>query len=176
MSNTIEIRESVDGDSAAIESLYPAAFPDETLLPLVRDLLRDEAVVATSLVAEVHSHLAGHVIFTKCDVRGSAASAVLLGPLAVAPASQRRGVGSALVRTGLRQLEHMGVGLVFVLGDPAYYERFGFRRESTVEPPFVLPDEYAGAWQSRVLVQNALRGPGRLSVPRQWLDPALWGP
>jgi putative acetyltransferase len=116
------------------------------------------------------------VIFTKCDVRGSDASAVLLGPLAVAPAWQRRGVGSALVRTGLRRLEDMGVGLVFVLGDPAYYERFGFRHESTVEPPFVLPDEYVRAWQSQSFGEKKLRCSGRLSVPRQWLEPALWGP
>ena len=176
MSNTIQIRESVGEDSDAIASLYPEAFPDENLLPLVRDLLQDAAAVATSLVAVVNSSIAGHVIFTKCDAVGSGASAALLGPLAVAPAWQRQGVGSALVLAGLARLEDRGFGLVFVLGDPAYYERLGFGPESTVEPPFDLPDEYAGAWQSQSVGERTVRCPGRLSVPRQWLQPALWAP
>jgi hypothetical protein len=67
MSNTIEIRESVEGDAGAIESLYPEAFPDENLLPLVRDLLRD-AAVTTSFVGTIDSRIVGHAIFTKCGV------------------------------------------------------------------------------------------------------------
>ena len=175
MSNPIEIRESVEGDAGAIESLYPEAFPDENLLPLVRDLLRD-AAVTTSFVGVVDSRIVGHAIFTKCGVVGSDVSTSLLGPLAVAPAWQRQGVGSAIVRAGLRRLEDMGVSLVFVLGDPAYYERLGFRPEPLVEPPFRLPAEYDGAWQSQSVGETMAPCSGRLSVPRQWLQPALWAP
>ena len=148
MPDTIEIRESVEGDASAIEALYPEAFPDENLLPLVCDLLRDVAVT-TSLVGVVDSRIVGHVIFTKCSVVGSDVSTSLLGPLAGAPAWQRQGVGRAIVRAGLRRLEDMDVNLVFVLGDPAYYERLGFRPESLVEPQFPLPAEWDGAWQSQ---------------------------
>ena len=175
MSHNLEIRESVQGDAGAIESLYPEVFPDEDLLPLVRDLLRD-AAVTTSLVGEVDSRIVGHVIFTKCGVVGSDVNASLLGPLAVAAAWQRRGIGSAIVRAGLRRLEDMGVNLVFVLGDPAYYERFGFRPGCLVEPPFRLPAEWDGAWQSRSVGDTMAPRPGKLSVPRQWLQPALWAP
>jgi len=175
MSEKLEIRESVQGDSGAIESLYPEAFPDENLLPLVRDLLRD-AAVTTSLIGAVDSRIVGHAIFTKCGVVGSNVSAALLGPLAVAPAWQRQGIGSAIVRAGLRRLEDMDVNLVFVLGDPAYYERFGFRPESLVEPPFRLPAEWDGAWQSQSVGDIVAPCSGKLSVPRQWLQPALWAP
>ena len=82
MSDRLEIRESVQGDSGAIELLYPEAFPDENLLPLVRDLLRD-AAVTTSLVGAVDSRIVGHAIFTKCGVVGNSGHAALLGPLAI---------------------------------------------------------------------------------------------
>ena len=175
MSDRLEIRESVQGDSGAIESLYPEAFPDENLLPLVRDLLED-AAVTTSLVGAIDSRIVGHAIFTKCRVGGSNVNAALLGPLAVAPAWQRRGFGSAIVRAGLRRLEEMDVSLVYVLGDPAYYERLGFRPEPLVEPPFRLPPEWDGAWQSQNVGDTVAPFPGKLAVPRQWLQPALWAP
>jgi putative acetyltransferase len=175
MSDELEIRESVQGDAGAIEALYPEAFPEENLLPVVRDLLRD-AAVTTSLVGAVDSRIVGHVIFTKCAVIGSDVSAALLGPLAVASAWQKQGIGSAIVRAGLRRLEDMDVNLVFVLGDPAYYGRLGFRPESLVEPPFRLPAEWDGAWQSRNVSGVMTPCSGELSVPRQWLEPALWAP
>jgi putative acetyltransferase len=133
MVESLEIRESAPADLAAIELLYPEAFPDEDLLPLVRDLLR-EASAVLSLIGIFCSRLVGHVIFTKCSLVGSNASAALLGPLAVAPAQQRQGVGSAIVRAGLRRLEDADVSRVYVLGDPAYYGRLGFLPESCVMP------------------------------------------
>lgn len=173
MSEELEIRESVAGDFDAIESLYPEAFPEEDLLPLVQKLLPD-AAVTTSFVGVIDSQIAGHVIFTKCGVVGSSFHVALLGPLAVAPARQRQGIGSAIVRHGLSRLED--VDLVCVLGDPGYYQRFGFRPESRVEPPFRLPAEWDGAWQSLDVGEKRPLRPGKLLVPRQWLRPALWAP
>ena len=173
MLEKLEIRESVPGESGAIESLYPEAFPDENLLPLVRDLLQDPAV-ATSLVGVINSRIVGHAIFTKCAVIGSNFSAALLGPLAIAPAWQRRGIGSAIVRTGLRRLEETDVSLLFVLGDPAYYGRLGFLPESLIRPPYPLPEEWDGAWQSQKLCDMGAAYSGELSVPEQWRQPSLW--
>lgn len=171
----LEIRESVQGDYAAIESLYPEAFPDEDLLPLVRELLQESAITM-SLVGTTDSRLSGHAIFTRCGVAGSRVNAALLGPLAVAPACQRQGIGSAIVRAGLRRLEDAGVSLVCVLGDPAYYSRLGFTPEFRVEPPYPLPAEWRSAWQSKHLGDISAPCAGQLSVPPQWLRPALWAP
>lgn len=175
MSDELEIRESVQDDAAGIESLYPAAFPQEDLLQLVRDLLQEPAV-AVSLVGVIDSQIAGHAMFTKCGVFQSNARVALLGPLAVAPAWQRRGIGSALVRAGLRRLKDEEMEMVCVLGDPAYYGRLGFVPETLVEPPFRLPTEWRGAWQSQTLNDAAVRRAGKLAVPPQWLQPALWAP
>ena len=172
---TTEIRDSVEDDWATLESLYPQAFPDEDLLPLLRDLLPDTAV-ATSLVATIDAKLVGHAVFTRCGVDGSDVEAALLGPLAVSPGFQRQGIGSVLVRAGLRRVDEEGAALVLVLGDPGYYGRFGFRRESSIEPPYSLPVEWTEAWQSMSLKETAAPSPGTLSVPRQWRNPALWAP
>jgi len=175
MSEKLEIRESRRDDSCAIESLYPEAFPDENLLPLVQSLLSD-TVVAISLVGTIDTRIVGHVIFTKCGVVGNGVNAALLGPLAVAPEWQRQGIGSAIVRGGLRWLEDADVSRVYVLGDPAFYGRLGFVPESLVEPPFPLPPEWDGAWQSQHLGESAVQCAGKLSVPPQWLKPVLWAP
>lgn len=175
MPNEYHVRESAQADAAALESLYPQAFPDEDLLPLVRDLLQD-AAVAMSLVASSDSQIAGHAIFTLCGVAGSGDKAALLGPIAIAPDWQRRGIGSALIHAGLQRLKDAGVRLVCVLGDPAYYGRLGFVQETRVEPPYSLPKEWDSAWQSRYLDDNKDFCAGKLTVPPQWLQPALWAP
>ena len=173
---TIDIRQSAPGDVAAIEALYPDAFPDEDLLPLVRDLLGEEPAVL-SLVGIVAGALAGHVIFTTCGVAGRTDTTVaLLGPLAVAPARQRQGVGSAIVRVGLREMQKADMNRAYVLGDPAYYARFGFAPEDEVAPPYPLPKEWRGAWQSLSLNGSAPPLQGKLSVPRPWRHRALWAP
>ena len=175
MPEQLEIRETRQDDHAAIESIYPEAFPDEDLLPLVRDLLGDVAVVL-SLVSTIDTQIVGHGIFTKCGVVGTSVSAALLGPLAVAPAWQRQGIGSAIVRSGLQRLEESGCKRLYVLGDPDYYARLGFLPESLVVPPYPLPAEWDGAWQSQELGELTRPCAGKLSVPAQWLRPSLWAP
>ena len=95
-----EIRISSAGDIDPIVAMYPLAFPDEDLVPVVSELLA-EPEVALSLVAIVGEQVVGNVIFTACAVEGSDLKASLLAPLAVAPAYQRQGVGSAIVNAGL---------------------------------------------------------------------------
>ena len=171
----LEIRESGTADWQAIETLYPRAFPDEDLVPLVQDLLENPDAIL-SLVATADSRVAGHVIFTRCGVTGADADAALLAPLAVDQPYQRKGVGSLLVRAGLRQLQDSGVSVVCVLGDPNYYGRFGFVAETAIEPPYPLPAEWQGAWQSSIIGESSKELAGVLSVPSEWRREELWAP
>ena len=166
----VAIRAGVPGDGASLEALYRAAFPQEDLLPLLRELLPHPSV-ALSLVAEIGTELVGHVVFTGCPDK-----VALLGPLAVAPARQRRGIGQALVHAGLERLERSGWVRVLVLGDPAYYGRFGFAGETGLEPPYPLPAEWRTAWQSKELGGSHAAPRGRLAVPAPWNRRALWAP
>lgn len=175
MSKEIEIRGSLPTDTSLIERLYPDAFPDEDLLPLVQELLREEQNVL-SLVAILHRTLAGHVVFTMCSIAGRTDKVALLGPIAVAPHMQRRGIGSALIREGLQRLKTQGTSQVHVLGDPAYYGRFGFQPDDGVIPPYPLPKEWLTAWQSISLRDGKPVLQGTLSVPQPWQQSALWAP
>ena len=171
--NDALIREGESADFARIERLYPDAFPGEELLPLVRTLVQDTPDVL-SLVAITEFALVGHIVFTPCGVAGGSDTVALLGPLAVATARQKRGIGSALVRAGLHRLRSSGYGHVLVLGDPAYYGRFGFAAERSIVPPFPLPEEWRDAWQSIALRSTASRLRGTLSVAPAWNEPTLW--
>ena len=175
MTDRIEIRESVPTDAALIEGLYPDAFPDEDLLPLVRELL-SEAPIVLSLVGMADAALVGHAIFTTCGIARRPDKVALLGPLAVASSWQRQGIGSAIVRAGLQRVETAGASQVYVLGDPAYYKRFGFEPDAGVAPPYPLPEAWRSAWQSLGLGGNQSLPRGKLSVPQPWRQEALWAP
>lgn len=176
MNQKTEIRESSRAsDASEIERLYPDAFPDEDLLPIVHELLQQEEGVLW-LVAVIEGKLVGHVVFATCLVdTGSEKKIALLAPLAVASAMQRRGVGSALVHDGLRRLERQGAVRVQVLGDPAYYGRFGFAPDEDITPPYPLPEECRTAWQYVNLNKDATALEGTLVVPPPWRQPRRWG-
>ena len=171
----MQIRESTSGDTAGIVAMYPRAFPDEDLVQVVTALL-DDPPIRTSLVATIDREIVGNVIFTTCVVNGSDASLALLAPLAVAPDHQRRGIGSALVREGLARLAKDGIAVVLVLGDPAYYSRFGFEPECGIDTPLPIPTEWRDAWQSLSLIEDGEIHGGPLVVPEPWNQPALWAP
>ncbi|MEJ1994042.1 MAG: N-acetyltransferase [Limibacillus sp.] len=171
-----EIRDGGRGDWPALETLYAEAFPDEDLLPLIRELLREGPTV-TSLVAAEGGDISGHLLLTACALeedRGARLS--LLGPLAVLPARQRQGIGGSLLRFALARLAAQGFSRALLLGDPAYYRRFGFAPEQGVSTPYPLPPDWAQAWQSLALEDGARAPAGRLQVPPAWAKPALWQP
>jgi len=122
------IRPEQIGDAAAVDTLLRCAFGRAAEAELVARLRR-EAPGSLALVAERAGSIAGHILFSAVTIEGRERSwpAVGLGPMAVEPDDQRRGIGSALVRAGLDACAARGEGLVFVLGHPDYYPRFGFR-------------------------------------------------
>jgi putative acetyltransferase len=173
MIEAIEYRESRPSDIAAIEELYPDAFPDEDLLPLVGELLKEDSVVL-SLVGIADQALVGHIVFTMCRIAGRSDKVALLGPLAVASNWQRRGIGTALIQEGFEHLKNDGVAQIQVLGDPAYYGRVGFEPDNRVTPPYALPEEWREAWQSIRLGGDEAPLSGELLVPQPWRQQALW--
>lgn len=173
--NGAHIRQGTATDTPAIEALYPAAFPEEDLLPLVSDLLDDPASTV-SLVAESDAGVVGNIIFTFGSEADSGVQIALLGPLAVAPTVHGQGHGSALVRAGLARMQASGAEMVCVLGDPNYYGRFGFEPERGVQPPYALPTEWLDAWQSTRAPAGSAPASGTLTLPEYWLRPELWLP
>ncbi len=171
MIGKLAIRESKPGDMSAIETLYREAFPEEDLSPLVAELLSGRQGVL-SLVGTENQRLSGHIVFTTCSVAEKTDKVALLGPLAVLPACQRQGIGNALIDAGLQRLTRDKMRQVFVLGDPAYYRRFGFQVEDDVTPPYPLPPQWQGAWRSLSLQGDPVQG--TLQVPPPWRHRALW--
>jgi len=112
------------GDAAAIHAVHAAAFPSDAEARLV-DALRDAGHAAVSLVA-LESKIVGHVLFS--PTRSNQGRGVGLAPLAVLPQYQRQGIGAALASAGIGACRSAGYDYIVVLGEPAYYRRFGFRR------------------------------------------------
>ena len=175
MPNNFEIRESERSDFSGIEALYPEAFPDEDLIPLVRDLLPDTSDVL-SLVGTDNVQVVGHVIFTKCGVDGRNANTALLGPLAVAPNWQKRGVGTELVRAGLRLLADKNVVAVFVLGDPDTILDLNLCQSVALSHRIVCRPNGTMHGSLYILLIPFQPSVGSLAVPRQWQQPSLWAP
>jgi putative acetyltransferase len=124
----LEIRAEQEADRAAIARLNREAFgrPDEADLV---DALRAVAKPYLSLVAcRGGGPVVGHILFTPVFVEGGDPSGSWLGlaPMAVTPALQRAGIGSALVRSGVQACRASGAEVVVVLGHPGFYPRFGF--------------------------------------------------
>jgi putative acetyltransferase len=121
------VRRERPGDVLAVRRVNEQAFGRAAEADLV-DLLRDKGKVTLSLVAETGDLVAGHILFTPVAIAsGSQAWPALgLGPMAVLPEHQRRGIGSLLIRAGLEECRRAGHGCVVVVGHPEYYPRFGF--------------------------------------------------
>jgi putative acetyltransferase len=143
-------------DRAMVYDIHRAAFPTSAEADLV-DRLRANGRAVISLVARDADRLVGHVLFSPVSVHEFAGGAATHGlgcaPVAVLPAFQRRGVGTALMEAGLERCRLSGIPFVVVLGDPAYYARFGFEPASR----YRLESEYnAGdAFQTLLLKPDA---------------------
>jgi putative acetyltransferase len=125
------IRAETAADVSVIEAVTIAAFLDAPHTShteqFIIDGLRKGGQLAVSLVAEVGGKVIGHVAISPVTVSDGATGWYGLGPISVVPEYQRRGVGSRLMREGLRVLREKGAGGCVVLGEPEYYGRFGFK-------------------------------------------------
>lgn len=172
------IREARDADLDDLLRVELLAFGREDEANLVADVLRDPtALPLLSLLAERDGRCVGHVLFTAIELVGAATPVAcsILAPLAVLPEVQGTGVGRGLIEEGCRILAARGVSLVFVLGDPDYYGRFGFEAAGPVglEAPYRI--EPAEAWRVRALGAGVVgRVRGKVRPAEALAGEALW--
>lgn len=155
----MKIRRQQDGDREAVRAVNEAAFETAAEADLV-ERLGEVARPLVALVAEEEGAVVGHILFSPVSLSGRPGLKMMgLAPMAVRPDEQRRGIGSALVREGLRECRRAGAVAVAVLGHPGYYPRFGFRPSSHfgIGCEYEVPEE---AFMVLELSPGALEGEG----------------
>ncbi len=163
---TIEIRPAEAADSAAILTVVDESFSDESRdaseeLDIVRQTwARRSGRQRIELVAVVDGAVVGHVLAATGELDGRAVAGV--APLCVLPAHQRGGVGTALMGALFAEAARRGWPVLLLLGDPAYYGRFGFA------PAAALGIHYAPAGRDspHFLVRHVVGGDAGATLPR----------
>jgi predicted N-acetyltransferase YhbS len=178
--NNILIRKAVADDLEAILAVAHAAFDgDPSIITLISDLLDDPSAQPTlSLVALHNQHIVGHILFSyaKLGPHPLLATAIL-APLAVAPTVQNQGIGGQLIQAGLEILAQDGFSLVFVLGYPEYYSRFGFQTAGVLgfEASYPILEKNADAWMVQALQPNLLgKVSGKVLCAEKLDNPVYW--
>jgi putative acetyltransferase len=136
------VRARQDGDDERIAFVVRRAFGGGSEVNLVADLRAEGASVCEFVAEREAAGLVGYIAFSRLEVRSpdKRIEAVALAPLAVLPTHQRQGIGHTLVEYGLARLREIKVEMVIVLGDPAFYSRFGF----SALPAKLLNAPYSG--------------------------------
>lgn len=167
----VTVRDERPADVDAVRTIHEAAFPSPLEAQLV-DILRNAGKGVVSLVAERDGRVVGHIMFSPVQVEHGAKHGLGLAPVAVTPLLQSQGIGSMLVQSGLAAARQRGYDFVVLLGDPAYYRRFGFTKASG----YGLTNQWGvdDPFMALALTDNGLDGvSGRL--PTQ-LSSACWKP
>jgi putative acetyltransferase len=141
----ILIRPETPADHAAIHDVTQRAFApmpyadgDEQLLI---GKLRDAGALALSLVAESNGVVVGQITFSPAFAADGSAGWYALGPVSVDPTLKHQGIGGQLIRAGIAWLQDQNAAGCILIGNPAYYSRFGFRVFSELAPQG-MPAEY----------------------------------
>ncbi|SIQ03696.1 putative acetyltransferase [Rhizobium sp. RU20A] len=142
------VRPEEPQDETAIRALIAAAFVghphSDGSEPAIVDGLRAAGALTISLVAvDAAGEIVGHIAFSPVTLSKTEGDYLGLGPLAVAIEHQRQGVGRGLVEEGLALANQRGADGVVVMGDPAYYSRFGFVSDAGVSMPGVAPQYFS---------------------------------
>lgn len=140
----IIVRAETAEDHDAIHRVNELAFGQRNEADLV-DALRVNASPFFSLVAVIDEQVVGHIFFSPVSVESenSGFTAMGLAPMAVLPEYQNQGIGTRLVREGLKECQRLGQDIVVVLGHPNYYPRFGFAPANLkgLRSEYDVPDE-----------------------------------
>jgi len=139
----VELRDAAEGDAEGIRNVLVDAFPTSMEADLVERLGREGDTVI-SMVACDDGAIVGHILFSRmhAEADGRALDALGLGPVAVLARRQGEGIGSGLIEAGVARAGSLGADIVFLVGEPGYYRRFGF--DPATAAPFESP--YAGPY------------------------------
>ncbi|WBU63300.1 GNAT family N-acetyltransferase [Paracoccus aerodenitrificans] len=142
----LDIRPEIPGDEGAISALTEAAFKpvahsSGTEARIIEEL-RDAGALILSLVAVGDGRITGHLGFSPVQISKEDCGWIGLGPVSVSPGHQKAGIGSTLIRDGLSRMQDAGYAGCVLLGDPAYYGRFGFRHDPALVYPGVPPEYF----------------------------------
>jgi putative acetyltransferase len=138
------IRPETPGDHDAIRQILIAAFADHPFSHqtehLIVEGLRADDALTVSLVAEVDGNAVGQIVFSSVKIGGKNHGWLALGPVAVSPIHQRQGIGQALVNDGLEVIRKLRAQGCVLVGEPAFYNRFGFRHDPALRMEGVPPE------------------------------------
>ncbi|MBY6218839.1 GNAT family N-acetyltransferase [Qipengyuania aquimaris] len=156
--SALTIRPETDADHAQIAVVTNAAFvevehSDGSEVQIV-DKLRQDGDLALSLVAEDGERIVGHVAVSPVTISDGSEDWYGLGPISVLPVHQREGVGLRLMQRAIADMRAAGARGIVLLGEPAYYSRFGFEHD----PQLVYPGPPAEYFQRLVLEGEAPSG------------------
>ncbi len=125
------IRKEKSSDIEAIWNVTVATFKNHPISDnteqFIINELRKASVLTISLVAELNGQVVGHIAFSPVTISDGSQNWYGLGPVSVLPEFQNQGIGKSLILEGLSQLKNLDAEGCVLVGDPRYYERFGFR-------------------------------------------------
>ena len=138
------IRNEQESDTEVIFKITQAAFADHPYSnqteQFIVNALRAAKALAVSLVAEIDGKVIGHIAFSPVTISDGSQNWHGLGPVSVLPAFQRKGTGKSLIKEGLDLLKTLGAQGCVLVGDPGYYERFGFKNPPHLRHEGVPPE------------------------------------
>ncbi len=164
------IRSVVPADHGALDAVITAAFGQRDEADLVERLRRDGDVLF-ELAATHDDTVVGHILFSRLPIirdDGSVIAAASLAPLCVRPDCQNQGIGADLIGAGMNECRKRCIPAVIVLGDPDYYQRFGFSAAAArpLAAPFSGPHFMAIEFDSGVLKDGGkVRYPAAFGLP-----------
>ena len=169
--DNLTIRSETPPDYPQITQVNNLAFGQENEAKLIEKIrLSDRYISELSIVAELDNRIVAHIMFSYINLVALETTQVLaLAPVAVLPEYQNQGIGSLLVKTGLKIAEEIQIPMVIVLGEPKFYHRFGFKPAVNygIQSPFDVPDKY---FMVKFLSKNCLGKTGKIIYPDTFKD------
>lgn len=169
----IFVRSEKPEDYQKIYEINKVAFGGEVEAQLVNNLRKTKGFIPElSLVAEKDGKVVGHILFSVIHIKtdSNKIPVLALAPMAVLPDYQKQGIGSLLIKEGLKECKELGHKVVVLVGHPDYYPRFGFVKasEKGLKLPFDAPDE---AFMVYEIIPNSLVGvTGTIEYPPEFAE------